>query len=139
MSDGHTPAGRAHHAAPVILHGRRLLLARAALAVVAVLVVGLFIRAVPLLFMYVQVVCTGRDCQGHLTPEMVRQHQALGLSIGAYAAYVVALDAVFAAVYCAVAAVLVWRKSGERMALFSALTQRSDPLEREREGGRLHA
>jgi hypothetical protein len=106
----------------VILHGYRLLLARAALAVVAILVVGLFIRAVPLQFMDAQVVCTGRDCQGHLTPDMVRLHQALGMSIGAYATYVVARDVVFAAVSCAVAAVLVWRKSGERMALFSALT-----------------
>ena len=80
MSAGYTPAERAHHAAPVILHGRRLLLARAALAVVAVLVVGLFIRAVPPQFMDAQVMCTGRDCQGHLkgplTPDMVRQHQA---------------------------------------------------------------
>jgi hypothetical protein len=122
VSAGHTPAGRAPQAAPAILHGRRLLLARAALAVVAVLVVGLFIRAVPLQFMDAQVVCTGRDCQGHLTPDMVRQHQAFGMSNSAYAAYVVARDVVFAAVYCAVAAVLVWRKSGERMALFSALT-----------------
>ena len=122
MSAGYAPAGRAPQAAAVILHGRRLLLARAALAVVAVLVVGLFIRAVPLEFMAAQVVCTGRDCQGHLTPDMVRQLQALGISRSAYAAYFVALDAMFAAVYWAVAAVLVVRKSGERMALFSTLT-----------------
>jgi hypothetical protein len=101
----------------VILHGRRLLLARASLAVVAVLVVGLFIRTVPLLFMD----CTARDCQGYLTPDVVRQLQALGMSRSAYAAYIVALNVVFAAVCWAVAAVLVWRKSGERMALFSAL------------------
>ena len=105
----------------MILHGRRLLLARAAVATVAVLVVGLFIQAVPLLFMGVQVVCAGVHCQ-RLTPDLVRQLQALGLSRSAYAAYGVALDAVFAGVYCAVAAVLVWRKSAERMALFSALT-----------------
>jgi hypothetical protein len=122
VSNGSTPAGRAPQAAPVILHGRRLLLAWAAVAVVAVLVVGLFIRAVPLLYRDVQVVCTGRDCQGPLTPQIVRQLQALGMSRSAYAAYVVALNVVFAAVGCAVAAVLVWRKSGERMALFSALT-----------------
>jgi hypothetical protein len=105
-----------------MLHGRRLLLARAALAVIAVLVVGLFIRALPLRFMDVQVVCTGRDCQGHLTPDMLRQLQALGISPSAYAAYVVALDAMFVAVYWAVATVLVWRKVGESMALFSAVT-----------------
>ena len=106
MSAGYTPAGRSHPAGPVILHGRRLLLARAALAVVAVLVVGLFIRAVPLLFMGVQVVCAGVHCQ-RLTPDLVRQLQALGLSRSAYAAYGVALDAVFAGVYWAVAGVLV--------------------------------
>ena len=86
MSAGYTPAGRARQAAPVILHGRRLLLARAALAVVAILVVALFIRAVPLEFMAAQVVCTGRDCrapltQAPLTPDMVRQLQALGLIV----------------------------------------------------------
>jgi hypothetical protein len=106
----------------VILHGRRLLLARAALVVVAVLVVGLFLRAVPLVFMAAQAVCAGRDCEGRLTPEIVRQLQALGLSRSGYAAYLVALDALFAAVYCTVAALLVWRKSREGMALFSALT-----------------
>jgi hypothetical protein len=108
----------------VILHGRRLLLARAAVAVVGVLVVGLFIRAVPLLSRDAQVVCTAPDCPGHLTPtpDLVRQLQALGLSRSAFAAYVVALDVVFAAVNWAVAAVLVWRRSRERMALLSALT-----------------
>jgi hypothetical protein len=75
----------------------------------------------PLLYRDVQVVCAGVHCQ-RLTPDLVRQLQALGLSRSAYAAYGVALDAVFAGVYCAVAAVLVWRKSAERMALFSALT-----------------
>jgi hypothetical protein len=52
---------------------------------------------------------------------LVRQLQALGLSRSAFAAYVVALDVVFAAVNWAVAAVLVWRRSRERMALLSAL------------------
>jgi hypothetical protein len=86
MSGGSTLAGRAPPAAPVILHGRMLLLARATVAVVAVLVVGLFIRAVPLEFMHLQIVCAGGDCQGHLTPDLVRQLQALGLSRSGYAA-----------------------------------------------------
>src|SRR5437764_5188017 len=122
MSGGATPAGVARQAAPVILRGRRLLLARVTLAVVAVLVVGLFIRAVPLEFMVAQVVCTGRDCHGYLTLDAVRQLQALGISKSAFAAYVVALNVLFAAIYWAVAAILAWRKSDERMALFSALT-----------------
>jgi hypothetical protein len=94
VSAEYTPTGHAHQEASVILHGRRLLLARTALAVVAVLVVGLFIRAMLL----------------------------LGTSKSALAAYVVAPNVVFATVYWAIAAVLVWRKSDERMALFSALT-----------------
>ena len=93
MSAEYTPAGRAPQASSVILHGRRLLLARATVAVVAILVVGLFIRALPLLFMAAQAMCTGHDCQG-LTPDMVRQLQALGLSRSAFAAYVVPLDVV---------------------------------------------
>ena len=79
MSAGYTPTGRAHQASSVLLHGRGLLLARATLLVVAVLVVGLFLRAMPLLFRDVQVVCTGRTCQ-RLKPDAVQQLQALGMS-----------------------------------------------------------
>src|SRR5262249_27891639 len=46
--------------------------------------------------------------------------QDLGLSLGFFAAYGVALDVVFAAVYVAVAALIFWRKSAERFALFVA-------------------
>src|SRR5207249_9326928 len=46
---------------------------------------------------------------------------ALGLSLGFYATYTVALDIIVAGVYSAVAMLLFWRKSDDRMALFAAL------------------
>ncbi|MDQ3855578.1 MAG: GAF domain-containing sensor histidine kinase, partial [Chloroflexota bacterium] len=47
--------------------------------------------------------------------------QDLGLSLGSFAAYSVVMDAVFAAVCGAVAALIFWRKSDDRMALFVSL------------------
>jgi len=46
----------------------------------------------------------------------------LGLSLDIFATYQVALLIVFAVVYTAIGAVLFWRKSDDRMALFASLT-----------------
>ena len=55
-------------------------------------------------------------------PDAVRAGMAyLGLSPGVYAAFTVALTAVFTLVFFVVAMVLFWRKSDEGMALFVAL------------------
>jgi signal transduction histidine kinase len=62
---------------------------------------------------------------GQLSQVGSRALRDLGLSVDFYATYAVALDIVFAAVYVAVAAVVFWRKSDERMALlvsFALLT-----------------
>ena len=56
-----------------------------------------------------------------LPPAGLRALHDLGLSLGFFAAYAVALDVVFAAVYSVVAALIFWRKSADRMALFVAL------------------
>jgi hypothetical protein len=56
-----------------------------------------------------------------LLPAGLNALHDLGLSLSFFAAYAVALDVMVAAVYSAVAALIFWHKSTERMALFVAL------------------
>jgi hypothetical protein len=85
---------------------------------------GLFVAGIPAEFAQLQVVCPTGSClgtSGQLTPAELRALADLGLSLGFFAAYGVALEVVFAAVYCVVAALIFWRKSADRLALFVAL------------------
>ncbi|MFL5800884.1 MAG: histidine kinase [Roseiflexaceae bacterium] len=109
------------------LRGRRLLLARAAWLAVAAAALGLFTAGVPAEFAQLQVVCpSGGNCPpqdgiGQLSPDGLRALHDLGLSLSFFAAYGVALDVALAAVYSAVAALIFWRRSADRFALFTAL------------------
>jgi hypothetical protein len=105
------------------LRGRQLRLARIAWLALALLTIGLYLAGVPVYFASLLTPCPDAACtNGQLTPATLRALQALGLSVGFYAAYTVAVDVVVAAVYTAVALLLFWRKSDDRMALFAALT-----------------
>jgi len=105
------------------LRGRQRRLAQIAWLAVALPTIGLFLASVPVYFVYLLTPCPGAACtNGQLTPDTLRALHALGLSVNFYAAYTVALDVVVAAVYSAVAFLLFWRKSDDRMALFAALT-----------------
>jgi hypothetical protein len=107
---------------PVRLRGRWLLLARAGWIAVAVLAVGLFIAGIPAEFAMLRVPCPSVPCPtGQLPPAGLRALEDLGLSLGSFAAYSVAMDVVFAAVCGAVAALIFLRKSDDRMALFVSL------------------
>ena len=109
-------AGDAH------LHGRSLLFARAAWVAVAALAVGLFAAGIPAEFAMLRVPCPTVACPtGQLPPAGLRALEDLGLSPGFFAAYIVAMDVLFAAVCGAVAALIFWRKSDDRMALFVSL------------------
>jgi len=101
-----------------IASGRALLLARVAWLVVAGLTIFLFGFGIPAYYRQLQTVCTVQPCYSSPTPDRVRDLQAAGLSIVFAARYVVALDVITALVYGAVAAVIFWRKSNDRMALF---------------------
>jgi signal transduction histidine kinase len=109
------------------LRGRWLLLARAVWLAVAALALGLFAAGIPAQFAQLQVMCpAGSNCPpldgvGQLLPANLRALQDLNLSVGFFAAYAVALDVALAAVYSAVAALIFWHKSTDRMALFVAL------------------
>src|SRR5215210_5643123 len=89
------------------LRGRYLLLARVAWIGVATLAVGLFAIGIPAEFTQLQVPCPTVVCPtGQLPPAGVRALQNLGLSLGSFAAYSVAMDVVFAVVCCAIAALI---------------------------------
>src|SRR6266849_9337298 len=89
---------------------------RAAVIAVGALVVGLFGLAVPVMVDVLQTVCAASPCQDTgLTPEGVELLLAAGISIADYAALFVAVLVVFALVHLLVAALLIWRRSTDRM------------------------
>jgi hypothetical protein len=99
-----------------------LLLARVAWIAVAVLAVGLFLAGIPAEFALLQVPCPSVRCPtGQLPPTGLHALEDLGLSTGSFAAYSVAMDAVFAAVCVGVAILIFMRRSEDRMALFASL------------------
>lgn len=102
------------------LRGALLFVAQGAWVSVAALALALFVLAVPAEFEYLQTTCG--ECDGpRLTLEGARKLENLGLSIGFYAMYVLALEVGFAAVSFAVASAIFWRKSDDAMALLGAL------------------
>jgi signal transduction histidine kinase len=104
------------------LHGRYLLLARLAWAVVAGLTVVCIALSIPAEFAQLQTVCTSGACHpAALTPANVSELGALGLSVGFYAGYLIAVELIFAITSFAVGVLVFWRRSDEPMALFLAL------------------
>src|SRR5215208_7932729 len=107
---------------PGRLHGRLLLLARMAWILVAALAVGLFIRGIPAEFALLHVPCPTLRCPtGQLSPSAVHALEGLGLSLDSFAAYSVAMDILFAAMCTAVALLIFWRRSDDRMGLLVSL------------------
>jgi signal transduction histidine kinase len=102
------------------LRGLALIAARAAWVSVVALALVLFVFAVPAEFGYLQTACAG--CDGpRLTVEGAQKLKDLGLSIGFYAGYNLALEIGFAAASSAVAGVIFWRRSDDSVALLGAL------------------
>jgi signal transduction histidine kinase len=88
---------------------------------VAVLALGFFAAGIPSEFVMFHTVCQDACLGGQVSQAGSRALQDLGLSLDFYATYAVALDVVFATAYVAVAAVIFWRKSDERMAMLVSL------------------
>jgi len=100
-------------------------LLRAAWVVLAILVLGLDAAGIPYAYARYESVCTRAPevCaeDSLLTPEGVRELGEFGLSPTFYAAYQgVGLETAFTLVCFAVAAVIFWRRSDDRMALFTS-------------------
>jgi hypothetical protein len=107
------------------LRGGWLFLARVAWLALVFLTLGLDAISVPYYYARNVGVCASAACVGdsaRLTPERLHALQQMGLSAGFYAAYDVAIEVIAVLVFAAVAAVIFWHRSDDRMALFSSLT-----------------
>ena len=113
------------------LHGRRLVFARVAWGVIALLALGLLIASIPTFFAFLHVLCTGAPVtcmnSGQLTPNSLQAFRAAGLSLDFYSTYEVALYVLLIVVFAAIGAVIFWRRSDDRMALFASLALMTFP------------
>ncbi len=104
------------------LRGRWLTLARAAWVTIALLTAILFVAGVPASFEYLQTACTALTCDGpQPTPSMVRELSRLGLSVSLYAAFLLALDVVFALVCFVLSALIIWHRPTSQTPMLGAL------------------
>jgi hypothetical protein len=104
------------------LHGHKLMLARTAWVIVALIAVALWVAYVPLRFAELQTVCAITSCPDQIaTPDMVQALQGVGLSIHFYAIYTITIEIVFVLMFLGIAAIIAWRKSHNWMALLVSL------------------
>ncbi len=107
--------------APLHLRGRRLLLARAAWLVLALLTLAFVMTGLTASFAGLKTVCSTNVCRtGALTVANLQELELLGFSADFFATYVGALVLAFALTSIAAGAIVVWRKSDDGMALFVA-------------------
>lgn len=98
---------------------RRLFVARVLSVGIVIPTAFIFAASVPVHLAALREVCRAGPCvAGQLDPGELRALVDLGVSVDLYAAYRLALDLVVALGFCAVGAVIFWRKSRERGALF---------------------
>src|SRR6266581_1193253 len=103
------------------LPGRWLLIARVGWVALALLVLTLNAISIPRADALLQAVCQpGTVCITGWTPAEVSQLQQSGFSPGFLAAYQIVWDVVTTLIYTALAALIFWRRSADRMALFCA-------------------
>src|SRR6266446_3260541 len=104
------------------LSGSRLILVRVLWVAVVTLIVALFLVVLPAYYALLQTVCTGATCAPtQPTLDSAQGIQKLGLSLGAYATFTLALTIALAFLCIAVSAVIFWRRSDDWMALLVAL------------------
>jgi hypothetical protein len=113
---GSTPS---RNASPGEWRGRRLFIARALWVGVVSLTAIIFAASVPAHLADLHRTCAAEPCvAGQLVPAEARALGALGATVDAYTAYVLALDLVVALGFCVVGAAIFWRRSREPGPLF---------------------
>jgi hypothetical protein len=106
---------------PHELRGRWLTLARITWLAIVLATAVILVASVPAYFSVLHDVCHSQPCiGGQLLPAETRALGDLGLPIGFYAAYVLTLDLLVVMGFCSVGAIIFWRKSRERAALFAS-------------------
>src|SRR5712692_6917932 len=125
MSVQHAPTKtrRRSHALDTRLHRRSLVLARGIWLALVVLTLTIFGASLPVYIAQLQTPCAGTACwYTQLTPEQAGALTGMGLSLGDYTAYMVALTLASVVVCLVVSTLIVLRRSDDRMALLVALT-----------------
>ncbi len=101
---------------------RWLLLARVGWVALVTLTLGTFGASLPLYLALLHTPCAGTACRfQQLTPQQVGALTGMGLSLGEYTVYTVALTLASMVVCLVVSTVIVLRRSDDRMALLVAL------------------
>jgi hypothetical protein len=99
------------------LNGGRLLLARVLWIAVVVSAMGLFVVSLP-----AQYERLADFASPGLEPDIVRANlRTLGISVDFYATYLLCVSVASALVWIAVGVIIFWRRSDDRMALFTSL------------------
>src|SRR5215470_16050985 len=101
------------HALDTRLHGRWVLLVRGVWLALAILTLGGFLAGLPVYLTQLQTPCASTTCEYgvFLTPEQIGVLKGIGLSLGDYAAYNVALALALVVICLVVSTVIVWRRS----------------------------
>ena len=103
------------------LHGPWLILARAAWIIVVALSLAVSIADIPLEYARLHTVCAGSSCEQQLTVGIVQDLHHLNLSVDFFATFLVILEFGSLFVWSAIALVIFWRRSNDRVALLVAL------------------
>jgi hypothetical protein len=108
---------------PTVLRGQWHFFARAACVALAALTVGLFFASIPAAYQKLSTVCEAHARCGYLRlyPEDAKALEGLG-GLGFYATYHIALALAFALGFWAIGAILFWKSSGHRLALYASVT-----------------
>src|SRR5258708_20134330 len=103
------------------VRGRRLLLMRLGWTLLAVYNLAVFFVSIPVYYAQLFVLCTDprQDCSyGRLKPGNLLALHHLGVSLGSYAVYALAVSILASSIFLIVGLVLFWRKSDDWMAVF---------------------
>jgi hypothetical protein len=113
------------HEANTDLQRRWIFPVRCLWIALVILTLAIFIASLPIFAALLQTICTGiygTVCAyQQLSPEQVAMLKGLGLSLGAYATFTIALTIATMVASLVVSALIVWRRSDDRMALIVAL------------------
>ncbi len=124
MSVQHTPTKTRKRSSTLDtrLHGRWLLLARGLWIALVLLTLAIVFASLPVYVALLHTPCAGSACEWQqLTPGQVETLKGIGLSLGDYTAYTLALTFASVVVCLVVSTLIVWRRSDDRMALIVAL------------------
>jgi signal transduction histidine kinase len=115
-------AAEQHSVTPARLRGRWLAAARAGWIITAAVCLLLVFFGTPIEFASYGTPCSATCDSPQLTLDGARDLAALGISTSMYAAYNMAFELLFVAIWAAVAYAIFWRRAEEPLAWFVSLT-----------------